>query len=243
MRLIAHLVVRDEADRYLWDCLQWLTGFADTVTVFDDRSDDGTADIARRWGCHVDIRPPDAASFMENESAFREAGWHAMEAAAKPVNDDWIIALDADEFLVAIGDERETVLNNIDRADIEGLDGLVLPVAEIFGWDSLRLLPLQRTDAAWGTITACRMVRWRPDGTFKNRRQGGGSVPTYVHSRGMTDSLHLAHVGYMDVEDRAAKHAHYSATRGHSQAHVQSILMPGRLQPWTGKIPWERPRG
>src|SRR5579885_1847121 len=130
------MVVRDEADRYLDAMLSWTKLLVDQIHVFDDHSTDDTVERALAHGAQVSIRAEGEPPFMADEAGCREAGWRAMEAAVHPEEGDWVLCLDADEFLFGGGNEgeRSALLELADVAQAEGYhcDGLEFAVGEVF---------------------------------------------------------------------------------------------------------------
>ncbi len=246
-RLLAYMVTKDESDRYLQACLAWATQFTDAISVYDDCSDDETPEMAAAYGAYVQVRPEGAPSFLEHEGAFRQRAWRWFEESLQPEPGDMILALDADELLVADDGVRDTVESAFARADAAGSLAVMVPVPEVFDAEHMDdtepyTRPRVRTDGFWGKIAGTRLFRYQPGGTFRNKSMGSGAEPTYVvESAGRAPrepGLSLLHLGYMDWRDRAAKHKRYTELldHGHSNAHVQSIITPPTLEPWTG--PW-----
>jgi hypothetical protein len=229
------MVVKNEAHRWIGGMLEWTKRFVDGIAVLDDESDDITVQICKEIGVRVASRNSAVPSFMQDESQMREAALRYLEFAFEPKVGDWILSLDADEFLVATGSEREALQYNIDRA--WDRDGLIFPVAESFG--TQKETPLIRTDGYWNQITALRMYRWKPAGKFKAQQLGGGSVPTYVQHPIYAEDIDLLHMGYATPEDRKEKHDRYAAKAGHNPRHVASILHPPVMIRWGGKVPWK----
>lgn len=238
------MVTRNEAGRYLAATLSWLTGLVEQVCVFDDRSDDDTVAVAERCGAHVDIRPRNVPSFTEDESRFRAAGWAQMERIAAPDVNTWILAVDADEYLVASDPEgnRDGTRQAIRETAHSARSAVVFPVAEIFGFDETGV-PLVRTDGFWGCIKACRLVRWRPGAVFDERQEGGGSIPSSWARTSTTDpNLTILHYGYANAEDRAMKFERYASTLGHNPNHIASIMRAPTLKHWSGARPHQPTR-
>lgn len=231
-RIIGHMVTRNELDRYLRATIQWLREITDAQFVYDDRSTDETAEYLDRQRIPFIVRPEEAPSFAEDESALRAAAWIAMEDVHQPNETDWILCVDADEFVVAIppAETREVLTDTIERHT--QTRAVTLPVKEVFAFKEDNT-PLVRTDGYWGSIQACRLVQWRPDGQFPPRIEGGGSVPTaWTAGATINEDLVIMHLGYVRPEDRKAKHARYSHTGGHNPRHVASILELPSLTPW-----------
>lgn len=241
-RLHAVLVARNEANRYLEAVLSHL--YIGSIHLYDDCSEDQTAEMAKFHGALVTRRGTDVPSFLEHEGAFRQAAWEAFEHKMQPKDGDWVLALDCDEFLVAPGNRPLAVSRAIAAA--HEMEGVVLPIPEVFGVDEDDLLV--RVDGFWEGLSSPRLFRYRPDGKFLDRAMGCGSVPTYVTSGRLSHNnfgLAIAHVGYLDLKDRVEKHQRYSSMEhGHNPVHIDSILrvavlkkwsVPG-LRSWTGRL-------
>lgn len=245
MRILAYMPIRNEAARYLDACLTWLRPIVDDVMVYDDGSDDTSAGIALHHDCKVVHRPDTVPSFLSHEGRFRHAAWEAFEYACEPRAGDWILAIDADEFIVADIDERDALEMSAHSADTENKASVLLPVPEVFSsvtasTGKVRHLEV-RTDGAWGRIQGTRYFRYRPGGSFRVKRMGCGAEPTYA-AESFVPALggaKLLHLGYAQRADRSAKYDRYTALaeHGHADAHIQSIMATPRLAPWQGKTP------
>jgi glycosyltransferase involved in cell wall biosynthesis len=83
----ACLVVRNE-EPVIERCLQSLVDVVDEIVlVHDGDCDDGTLEIAERYGCRIFVRPLVGHSEASNVFAFEQ------------LRGEWIMSLDADEFL------------------------------------------------------------------------------------------------------------------------------------------------
>lgn len=230
MRIIGHMVTHNEYGRYLTQSLPWLQQLCDDVVVFDDQSSDETFEYARSLGVLLSRRSDLSPSFAQNESSLRQEAWWVMEGLAQPEKDDWILCLDADEFLISDDGLRPQLVETQARS-------LSMPVDEIFGFGPTGDL-LVRRDGYWGNITASRLARWEDGGIFISRLEGGGSIPSLWAARAEpTDNIRILHLGYADPADRVNKFERYSKTKGHNQTHIASINGPAHLQPWTGTVP------
>lgn len=248
MRILAVMPVKDEADRYLQACLSWLKPMVDGIFVYDDRSTDDTVELAASMGASVAVRSDQGTSFLEHEGRFRGECWQAFERFMKPEhNVDWVLAIDADEFLVdadgrmdqgpggVLGTLRATCISTYNAASV------ILPIPEVFMiLDTGR--PLVRKDGYWGSIRGTRLFRYFEGGKFQDKPMGCGSEPHYVGMGRKTDvnnGLNLMHYGYADEADRVAKYQRYSALleHGHDARHIQSILQVPSLDNWSGMIP------
>jgi glycosyltransferase involved in cell wall biosynthesis len=86
--LAACLIVRDDEDR-LRTCLDSLQGLVDEIVVYDTGSADGTVDLACEYGATVI-----EGKWVDDFAAARNE-------ALSFVRSDWVLSLDADEYLVA----------------------------------------------------------------------------------------------------------------------------------------------
>lgn len=227
-RIIGHMVTRNELGRYLPETYEWLAHITgNQPVVYDDGSTDGTVDYLRGHDARLKIRDDDDPSFEESESRFRQNAWNFLERAVEPRDGDWILCVDADEFIVSTNEKLITP-DALYRCAVDGLvSGIVAystPVEEVFGIDPDGN-PLIRTDGWWSTITATRFVRWFPAGRFDDRQEGGGSVPGIYLSRAVrTERLTFVHLGYARATDRIEKYRRHAAAGGHNPTHVESIM-------------------
>ena len=236
-RVIGHMVVRNELDRYLKHTLGWLRQLVDTLVVYDDNSTDGTAGYLQETCVPLAVRPPAVPSFMNDEGKFRQAAWHAMENLAHPEPGDWVLVVDADEFLVAQDPStaysrvRHLLTTEIDRAATHGKTAVTFQVAEVYDPKPTQI----RIDGFWGTILAPRLVAWQPNARFRPKTQGGGAVPAIAPGTDqIATDLALLHYGYARSVDRHTRYDRYNGTAGHNPRHVQSINGRPELRPWCG---------
>lgn len=234
--------VRNELGRYLERVLESALVYCDKLAVYDDCSDDGTFEWLCEWAKNrpvaVEQRRGDVPSFAVDESGLRQAGWDMMERTLCPSEGDWIVALDADEFLATQNREMMSDLRGVLEDEIgqaRHRDGIRLPIREIFDQNEHSLL--YRIDGYWGEISGARMMRWRPGLTFDPRVEGGGSLPSPQARHWNARELVLLHVGYLNEADRIEKHARYSRRAVHNPTHVASILQQPKLAEWTGGLP------
>ena len=214
-KLYGLMVIKNESSRYLHAALTHASSYLDHIIIFDDQSDDDSATVANEFG-DVVIRPDSVSSFIENESEFRQNAWSVFEDACSPTSDDWILAIDADEFLIG-NNIRDTLIGYASKLEM----GLTLRIPELWNLDPA----LIRIDGYWDSNCSSRYFRYMPGGTFAERRMGSAAFPTYVRSNLIADDLEILHVGYVDEDDRTIKYNRYSSiTEGHSSRHIQSII-------------------
>jgi hypothetical protein len=234
VRLIAHIVTRNEAGRYLAQCLGWLETFADEINVFDDFSADETVRVCELAGAHVTQRDATLMSFLEHEGRFRSAAWETLAAIAEP--GDWVFA---DEFLVCDpGIPLRAALEAACRdAELADANAIRIKKHEVFALDDNTHAPLIRTDGFWHNVLTERFARWNGDTVFADVPLASGSVPTTATPVMQTSTVSLLHYGYAAAEDRRDRFERYNGRVGHSPKHVRSILEPPTLKPWTGMHP------
>lgn len=244
MRVLGQMVVRNEADRYLDCSLSWHLPILDGLHVYDDRSTDDSVDLATSHGAVVTTRDPDVPSFVQHEGQFRQAAWRAFEAAMMPEAGDWVLAIDADEFLVSRAHEADSLWSAVNEALQNGWVARMVRIPEVFAVSNEHgelTQPQVRMDGYWGGIQGTRLFSYQPHGQFSNKPMGSGSEPTYVAGNGPwgppTDDLFLLHYGYAFTADQQAKYARYSQlVHGHSNAHVESIITEPTLVRWDGPM-------
>lgn len=214
--LIAQMVARNEANRYLAEVLSDLRSKVDKIVFTDDASDDDTPLIAKHAGAHVYHMPE--PTFTVNEGALRQAAWNNLENHAR--EGDWILAIDADEKFFPN-----------DRLDywLSQTRFTVLGVTFYHMWNEKGY----RMDKAWAPTVSQRLFRFRPNGLFRERRLACGSEPSYVMQdirRGRFNprtGLRMQHLGYARDEDKIAKFERYmQLDKGdfHSLQHIKSIM-------------------
>lgn len=228
MKLIAMMVVSNEADRYLSPCIENLLGFCDEIRVLDDGSTDGTMEVLGAYESVETIRN-DYPTFFEHEGRARQQllEW---TMAGDPTH---VLAIDADEF-VADGEILRMALAE------DSFTGVVkLAMTEIWGADSNWLQV--RMDGAWKPRPIGIAFRVPPDHhsnrqyrrhwRIPDRALACGRVPMMTAmqaNRTITEAVtDILHFGWANVDDRAARYARYVEHDGgqfHASAHLESIM-------------------
>ena len=219
MKLIAHMVGRNEADRYLVPVLERLSSFVDEIVFVDDNSTDDTPKIAKKYGAHVGLTPVASGSaWEEHEGEFRMAAWNYLKPFASP--GDWVLAIDCDEMLYG----HQNIRNLMEQDDYD-----VLGITFFHMWNEKQY----RADKAWHPTVSSRLFRYFEGGTYRNKALACGAEPTYVQDLirsgrfNPQTGLKMKHLGYQRDEDKQAKHERYMRLdqgNFHSLAHLQSIL-------------------
>ena len=234
-RLIANMVARNEASEYLPEVLERLRNQVDVIVFTDDASTDDTVKVAEQYVDHIMVM--DEPTFCVHEGDLRQASWNFLESSAAPVDGDWVLAIDADEFLY------ETKKSA--RELIQTQDYTIINVDFYHMWNETHF----RVDGGWRPHGSTRLFKWRPGGIFKSSKVACGSEPTFVASDlvyfrhlFMADSgLKMKHLSYIKDADKKKKYDRYTEIDGgkfHANSHINSIIdPPGKvsLELWTQK--------
>lgn len=242
MRIFGLMVTKNEEKRYLdsavWNSIFYLDG----LFVFDDHSTDNTRKIAGDRGAAVVECPEGVPAFLEHEGAFRQASLESLEQTFHLQDGDWILGLDADEFMVAnhVVGVRGCLEASIEVAENIGAWSILLPRFEVWKITSEGDLRI-RVDGQWGGMICSRLFKWKSGGQIQQKAMGCGNEPTYINSLPRVNAMDFAmlHFGYVDKFDAQEKYDRYTRLldHGHDNAHIQSILKEPTLQSWTGFYP------
>lgn len=240
-KLFAHVVVRNEADRFLQSCLAWNSQWFEEVHVYDGNSTDSTREIAAQFTDKIGVHPDGSVGFYEHEGQYRQYAWDNFEKLCGPEDGDWVLALDADEFLVGTHGHENPFDALAELADAT-INTKYKSVQIVRGevWDASGEVPLVRIDGEWGRDRPVRYVRWEPNGKIQEAKLGCGSIPDY--GRIGLSNLHMCsilHYGYSVEGEAERKHSLYSGVVGdrHNPNHIASIISTPTLGEWKGPIP------
>ena len=239
MAVIASVVVRNEAHRYLESCLAWNSQWWDELFVYDDQSTDTTREICSEYTDTVVVRPDGVPSFMEHEGRYRSAAWAALVERCNPTTGDWVFALDADEFLVGIEsdvDLRTEVRCAVVGASMDSRRSVEFRIPDVWDFDETMI----RLDGFWGSIERPELIRFQNDWSFRPKSMGCGSGPEYSFQRPWkSEQIGLLHYGHAHPEDRQERHSRYTSLpdHGHHPKHIASIISTPTLKKWTGQVP------
>lgn len=237
MKLIASLIVRNELGRYLGPCVDHLLEFCDEIRVLDEGSSDGWTDKR----CIV-LREAERAgdSFAGHAAARSRLRDFTLEGAP-----DWILAIDADEF-IADGAALRTAC---EKSQFGAMKVCLQEVWKVHR-DGLDI----RQDGGWVEHDVALVWRpsWVKDLLIADRGHATGRTP---HSVGSLPAGHtctaLLHLGWANVGERDERFARYAVGDGgkyHAKAHIDSIMWPDEriqldpvawpagLEPWRGEL-------
>lgn len=247
-RIVASVIVRNEADRYLAPFLRHLAGFCAETRVLDDGSTDGWAD--RLYGefampasllARLKVRRVEESSFWQDEGAARQA---LLEWTLEADEPDYVLAIDADEFitdpaaLVAACRTGEAVVT-LNMQEIWKLSPECLCVRQDGGWREHPVPILWRVPGA--TVRAHDAARpfplrqWR----IPDRKVACGREPQAIRDvvragrhvlRSRVDVLHMGWACEADRQARYERYVEHDGGRYHAGAHLRSIMFPdGRV--------------
>lgn len=240
MKLVAMMVVHNEADRYLRLCLESLLTFCDEIRVLNDGSTDKTAQILDDYGA-VSLHMP-VSTFYNHEGQARQAllEWTML---SQPTH---VLAIDADEFVA----DGQALRAAIEHGAVTGVWKLTM--TEVWKADEQSLLI--RTDGDWSPRPIGIAFHVPPD-HFTNRQSrrhwrindkalACGRVPLLTQmsaNRTISDPVtQIFHFGWACEADREARYERYVTHDGgqfHASKHLQSIMWPD-AQVGLAREPW-----
>jgi glycosyltransferase involved in cell wall biosynthesis len=225
VKIVASVIVRNELHRYLDLFARHLTGAVDEIRVLDDYSTDGSGKFMADKGASVLTN--DGPTFDEHEGAARQRLLrHTMESEA-----DWILAIDADEF---VGDPAR--LRAAAEAAPASVPSLMLTMTEVWRADTEAIFV--RTDGGWRERSCPILYRvptspsrrraWR----IQHKALACGREPTEVrraYGRAIKSGTSVLHLGWARTSERQARYDRYVELDGgryHASDHIKSIMAP-----------------
>jgi len=215
--IIAQMVGKNEANRFLEPVLQRLSTQVDKIIFTDDCSEDDTAEIAAKY---AEVFSTEKTLFTENEGNLRSKAGKNLEKFAK--EGDWIVAIDCDEML--FHSQGRSIRDTLGQSPYD-----VVNVRFYHMWNETHY----RVDKLWAPNNSSRIFRYRDNGSFFDKKLACGSEPTYVVSwirqknYWVHSNLVMQHLGYVRDEDKRIKYDRYmSLDKGefHNIKHLESIL-------------------
>lgn len=244
MKLVASVIVKDEADRYLAPFLRHLAEFCDETRILDDGSSDGWAD--RLYGemampasllARLHVLRSEESAFWQDEGAARNAllEWTLI---GEP---DWVLSIDADEFITdgaalraACESARASVLT-VNMQEIWVAADECLCIRQDGGWREHPIPILWRVPGPTALASDRNQQPARRQWRINDRKVAPGREPIAVRElhrmrRHVADSgVDVLHLGWACRADRAARYQRYVEHDGgqyHNAAHLRSIMFP-----------------
>lgn len=218
-RIVGALLARNEAadDRYLRRVIEDAWRWANDIVVLDDRSTDGTAEVARNLGCTVYVRDTDTPAWGA-EAPARAQLW---DLAAQHAAGGWVLVFDADMLLA--GDPRPYAASWDCTAWAWTLSDL---------WDDERHA---RVDGPWGLGPVTprpwmfRPSAFRAPAAWRTSALHTGHAPAnFPGPVGVAPDLHWLHLSYVRPAHRKLKYAaylrHAHTLTPFERAHAESII-------------------
>lgn len=234
-KLTAMLIVRNEADRYLNRCLASLAELADEIVILDDASEDATPEICHSFP-QVILHRKHESLFLHDEAALRRELWELVLATAP----EWILAVDADEFLE---DRAKRELPYLLRQDYFPAIGFRL-------YDCWSGEDYFRVDGLWNPWLrgfSPYIVKYQPGLSPKwpPLKYHCGRFPlAYRQLPQLESDLRMKHLGWLSPKDIRRKYERARALDPDciyfSRDHYESILYPAEkilLQRWLEQNP------
>lgn len=236
MKLTASVIVRNEADRYLRECVASLLEFCDEIRILDDGSTDHWLEEFRgAWG-KDGSRVKAMYRLPENRNERPSFHQHAKarNVLLQVTLDGWpdyVLAVDADEFVTDGAAVR--------RACETGAQVVTLEIAEV--WKACESELCIREDGGWrshpiGCVWRAETFR-KQALSLRDRDTATGRVPDAIHGVPSTPSgASLLHFGWACDAERSERYERHVGS-AHARSHVESILWPDervtlRSMPW-----------
>lgn len=227
-QLVAMMIVRNEADRYLEPCLDHLLEFCDGIYLLDDGSTDDTPMLADRKGVHM-MRTEESNFYVHEGRARQMLLEHTIRSGASH-----ILAIDADEF-VSNGykvrramEETSRTVWTLNMQEIWQADENGLAVRQDGGWKE-HGVPVMFSIPP-GPSSRARARAWR----IPDKALACGRIPIGALVRGKmagNTEADLLHFGWTCEADRAARYQRYvehDSGQFHQRRHLDSIMWTGR---------------
>lgn len=207
-KIIATMIVYNEADRWLAKVLDRLNDLVETIVILDDASTDNTEKVCKSFNKVVYYKNK-KRMFDKDEHLAREKLW---KLAIKE-NPDWVICLDADEFFEK-GFNKDRIKELINGGDIA------------YSFHIVNLYENEDTivgDPRWFNQYNVRLFKYLPDKdqSFYNKKLHCGSAPKYAHKRAFKIQDKIFHYGYLTKKVRKYKKDFYSERDPYYKYHSQ----------------------
>lgn len=221
-RLVAMMIVRNEAERYLKDVLEQISSLADCIVILDDASGDASPEICASYPKVILHRNAEAL-FFHHEARLRTKLWE-LTIKTEP---DWILALDADElFEDRIYGEIRGLLNQVE------FDGVEFRIFDF--WKSSTHY---RVDGLWNPWKrfSLLLARYFPgvEYVWPDRPFHSGRWPLFYNKGNLIafqSDIRLKHYGWARGEEHKAKYLAYKGMdpegKYSSKEHLESVLAP-----------------
>ncbi len=200
MKILGMMLVKNEANRWLHDCLLVFRKLCDEIIVLDDCSDDNTPDICKLYDCKV--FHSEKSLWSENEVIQRKKLFDLTIKHAN--NNDWIICLDADELLIY---EHIAYIKYIMNSLSNQINGIAFKLYDMWNND------YYRQDEFWRAHFYHWAMAIRYDKSlnyqWSNKKLHCGRFPLNSAPRTLPTMIPIKHMGWSTQEDRIKKYNRY----------------------------------
>lgn len=198
-RIVAAILARNEAGRYLRDTIDSLHPLVDDILLLDDNSTDETPQLAKALGCQVRTRT--GPLMWGQESSARQELW---QWGSEVCGDGWLYIADADHVTKADPEAWKALCTSWT------VNAWAFPLYDL--WDSP---DTYRSDGYWQAHHHPRPWLFKPSavhGTWSERGIHVGHAPVGNWIVGYPEGMAIHHLGWMKAEDRKVKHSRYQET-------------------------------
>lgn len=220
-KLTAMMIVRNEADRYLVRCLRALVNYVDEIIILDDGSTDETPEVCLSFPT-VRLYRQNDSTFLVDESQLRQKLWQ-YTTDSKP---EWILAIDADEFIEPNPINELTYLFKQDH-----FNAISFRLFDCWGSEDD-----YRVDGLWNPWLrgfSIYIVKYQPklSSDWPSLKFHCGRIPlAYRHIPHYESNLKIKHLGWANSANIAAKYVRAVSQDPTYQyiirEHYESILWP-----------------
>lgn len=240
LKIVAGLIVKNEADRYLRWTLEQLLSFCHAVVVLDDGSSDTTQQVLNDVGLSL-ARGPELVVHHNHESVFFQHEGRARQQlmdlvlAQQPTH---VIATDADEFISDTRAVWRAIVEHWEGSQRDQFRVWTLPMQEVWKADEGTLW--LRVDGGWKAhgvpVVYSVPPRWERKMRIQDRALACGRQPEMVNREALARRAiqlpsEVLHFGWTRVAERAARYERYAVADGgrfHRNTHLESIMWDDR---------------
>lgn len=202
MKIHGMLLVRNEVDRWLDKYIKQMQYLCDTMTVLDDSSTDGTAEMLKEAGFDVYTCPKSLWGINELEQ--RQKLWDLTLKFIDVKEDNIILCLDADELFV---ESHLPFIKYVLKNLPSGVDAAGFKLHDM--WSDTHY----RQDQFWQAHFHYwpMAVRYDPNKKYfwNNKPLHCGRFPQNAASQMIPTQIPLLHMGWSRESDRIKKYSRY----------------------------------